>query len=359
MRRFIKGALRLVMAIALTACTAPRPPTSPAPAASSTPSSESLFRVLSFVPSTWIEEHPPGVIGPMLFYFDFRSMARDLALPDVSGEDTREAKLPLLTGVVTQGLDITPPPLNLLSASAYSEWGWDLADLDAAADLPGRRAAVMIGDFSQDRVRTALATRGYSSSTSGAFVLLTKPGNTLQVAVSAEVITIAASAGDLQVLLDQPSNVSRSLAGSPSAKSLLAAMPAFHGIFLASSGDLQAAPYPSGGYSYAWSLMAIGFRAESGTTALAISYVYPSDQEARRDVDLVRETLTRSPSFRNPSLTWSDLLTTTSVVAQGPLVIAQGTTQGESLIGNSVYARDMYGLLPARPPATAPNALSP
>jgi hypothetical protein len=57
----------------------------------------------------------------MLYYFDFEAEARDLGLPDVASEDPREAKLPFLTGLVTQGLELAPSPLDLMSSSAYSE----------------------------------------------------------------------------------------------------------------------------------------------------------------------------------------------------------------------------------------------
>lgn len=332
------------------------------PNLSSTPAPDPIEELLSYLPVEWIDQHPAELTGPMVYYLDFEIIAKDLDLPDVSGTDDRQAKLPLITGISTQGLPFTPEAIDPLSATSFSDWGWDIADVSQALFLPDREVSIILGTFSIETVIDALTERGYTSGQSDQFAVLLDSASTQCFAVSQNMILIAPSSGELEEIIQQKSGTSTIAGDLPHFRQLISLADSMHGFILISSGDLVALGERLGffavplanstdlrPYTYDWDFAIIAFHYAEGGTIMDIGYAFPTDQEAEVNLPIIHESLTITPSFRNPSLTWADLITLKSITNDENLVVAQATTAGETFLGTTFRAKDYYGFLSARP----------
>ena len=347
--------LVLIFAILISSCNAagPKAVEDTTGTASPNPAEE----LLSYTPAEWIDQHPAEANGPMLYFLDFEAMSRDLDLPDVSGADDRQTKLPLITGIANQGLPFTPDRIDPMAGSSFSDWGWDIADVSQALFCPDKSISILRGLFSVEYVTEVLGGKGYLSVQSGKFILFTEPTETQAFAVSQDMILIAPSRDELERMFQPRSSTEDKAGDLPQIRQLISLSDSPHGFILIPSGDLTAMQERLGfspfwdqrSYIYDWDFAIIAFRSAEGSTRMDIGYWFPTDQDAAANLSIVREVLTESPSLRFPSVTWADLMTLESVTDQGNLVAAQATTAGETFLGTSINSRDYYGFLPARP----------
>lgn len=324
-------------------------------------SSSALYRVFSYVPPAWIDQRPPEILGPAIYYLDFAAMSEDLGLPDVKSADTRKAKLPFITRIATQGLSMVSPPVDPLAANAYTEWGWDVTDLTQSLYIPDLGVSVLLGDFSNETIKNALGGKGYTSNLTDGFTVFVKDGAPVQFALAQDTLLVAPKREVIDSLMAQGSSKDDSFLNNQSIQKLLEVPDSPHGFFLAHSGDLiglgenlGSLPPPltdffTHEYQYGWDYVLIAFRsATDKPVQMDVAYSYPSPEEAMHDVQLVRESLTTTHSFRSISLIWSDFMILVSVEVRGSLVVAHATTSDDRLLGISIEDGDMGGFLPAR-----------
>ena len=318
--------------------------------------------LLAFVPQAWYDQHPPDIHGPAVYFLDFEVMRADLNLSDVSGSDTRSAKLPLITGISTQGLDFTPDAIDPLGATAYDKWGWDIADLSQAVFFPDQQAAILRGNFDKETIQKALSRQGFSEGVEHEWTIFHSPNQSLHFGLRSDILFVAQAVANAARLADDENSVGESLPNSHPVRLLFPYTGGAYGAVLMGSGDLLGmqnrlqSPQMqfsslniTGTYQYGWDFLLITFQASGGVTNLSFIYHYPSIDEASKDVALVQATLTKTPSFKSPSATWGDLIQLDGVNLDGMLIVAHGKTKSNNLIGDSIYFHDEAGFLPARP----------
>ncbi len=186
-----------------------------------------LQELLSYIPIEWIDQHPPELLGPIIYYLDFDAMSRDLGLPDVTGADSREEKLSLITGIRTQNISYSP--IDPLSGSSYTLWGWDIADIAQSLYISSVEIYIMAGSFSNDTITTALTEQGYASIPSDKFTLLVDPEETQWFAISEGILLYAPSRDILETAIQQKSSDDANAGHIPHLRQLLALSKSPHG----------------------------------------------------------------------------------------------------------------------------------
>ena len=323
-----------------------------------------LLDLFSYVPASLVDYHPGDIYGSQVNYFDFDSMAYDLDLPDEKGANEWKSKLALVTGYQYQGLAAFPKHIDAINYNSFETLGWDFSDVSQSLYLVQQDTAILRGDFDIRHIEEVLNAQNYHSMKTGAFTIYTSEEDEYCYGVSDETLIIATSADDVDVLIWQYENSQSSAAQLPSLQQLVAAIEAPQGFTLLSSGDLSSfhvenpillEGIPGLGeinqYRFDWNLCMIAYHGEKDgkQTQLEVLYTFPSDNVAKANVSLVRDSLTNQVSFDTLSLTkWSSLLTLSSVEQEQNLVVVRATTSRKTLIGSSFTNRDYYGWFPAR-----------
>lgn len=321
-----------------------------------------IRELLAYVPPEWVDQHPPEILGPIVYYLDFDTMSRDLGLPDVTSADDRKNKLPLITGVITQGLPFTTNTIDPMSADCFENWGWDIADVSQAIYFPGKSISILTGSFSIETVTNALTARGYTSMSTGEYTLFVGPDEIQGFAVSEGILIIAPSRDELEAAIQQKASTAANAGDLSQLRQLLSLTQSPYGFVLVASGseiavneqigilpqevadDFDSCPYQSD-----WEFLVITFHPEEKIFHLNIVYSFPSHQDAKTYLPLIEKMLTMIPSYRNLSLTWADLIAIDSIKNEANLVIVEANTDGKNFLRSTFEQRDYYGLLAIKP----------
>jgi len=289
-------------------------------------------------------------------------MSRDLGLPDVTSADDRKNKLPLITGVITQGLPFTTNTIDPMSADCFENWGWDIADVSQAIYFPGKSISILTGSFSIETVTNALTARGYTSMSTGEYTLFVGPDEIQGFAVSEGILIIAPSRDELEAAIQQKASTAANAGDLSQLRQLLSLTQSPYGFVLVASGseiavneqigilpqevadDFDSCPYQSD-----WEFLVITFHPEEKIFHLNIVYSFPSHQDAKTYLPLIEKMLTMIPSYRNLSLTWADLIAIDSIKNEANLVIVEANTDGKNFLRSTFEQRDYYGLLAIKP----------
>jgi len=307
----------------------------------------------------------------VFFVGRFRSQRTDLGLPTVGKKDSQEVRLDLTIGMITQGLDWIHPSMQPLSSGAFKQWGWDVTDVAQAVYLSDAQTSLLFGDFGRPEVKEMIVAKGYVEAELGEFAIYVADGDVIQFAVKPDTLIVSPLESILSIFVAVNTGSEPSLAQHPSVEPFLGHVEGAWGALVAPSGDLAAYEeqrqerlrgYPEDMPSiwdalgvpeiqaepYAWDCMMIAFWGSDQETILYLLYHYPSQEIANADVDLVRMSLTETPSFQYLTRTWADLLNLESVEVQQTVLVARATTGDRSFIGNAFDNRDYYGFLPTR-----------
>jgi hypothetical protein len=309
-----------------------------------------IRELLAYVPPEWIDQHPPEIMGSPLYYLDFDAIARDLGLPDVTSADDRKNKLPLITGIRTQGLPFGPPMIDNLSGSCYDQWGWDIADISQSLYVFSVDVSIMTGSFSAETIAFALGNKGYSSFPVDDFIFYTDAEKTHWFAVAEGIFLYASSRDTLETAIQQKSGTAANAGDLPHLGQLISLAPDLHGFVIIPSGDIEAASerYGMCRQKADWDFMIIAFQTVEETAGLDIGYVFPSESDAAKNLPIVKHFLTKTPSLMERDSTWADKMPLDEIYTDGSLVIAEATTLRKGLVGSAIVNRDYYGLLPYR-----------
>ena len=371
--------------------TAPTAPTAdagvgPAPAGKdATPAQSTRLRpdalaaLLEYIPISLADYHPANMLGPAIHFIDFARMRQDLGLPAVTGASSHQDKLPLIRNLNTQALSAGVD--NVVGSGFFAEWGWDFADLDQTLTVPGDNVAILLVILAGRKFAPLLAKKGYVQKRCQEFTLFTAgdKANDQLPAFALKEDTLIVAAGKDKTLAEQlillRSQRQKKMSAHPMIVQLLPRLDGAWGAVLAPSGDAEAVTEQlhntlshltdgARGTLYekyklddpvaiGWDFMAIRFKGKPGeATTLHYLYHYPSANEAQRDVDLVRQSLTEAPSYSGQGRKWSDLVSLQSVTVEGSFVQATATTRSSGLIGSSLANRD-WSFLPLRVGAAA------
>jgi hypothetical protein len=328
-----------------------------------------LRTLLQYFPSEWADYHPSEALGPGMHFVDFARMRGDLDCPPITGEDDRNAKLGLISQLNTEGLGLGP--MTLASASAFDEWGWDIADVDVMMYCSLNRTWIFLGKFARPEIIDRLSQKGYRGRALEEFTIYTTETEDLKFAVKPnDTLIVGPSESAIEDLIRQKTESRDGMGGHPSVASLLEHLEGAWGAFMAPSGDLAAfwasvrasldvfppdvreslaELYGPGQERQAvWDTMAIAFwGSKRDPTVLSFLYHYPSEEEANKDLALVEIALTTMPSLRPIGRVWADLVTLRNIDVQGTVLKATASTNSKSLIGDAINNRD-FGFLPAR-----------
>ena len=376
------GSLALVVMLLLTGCQVilisptPLPSPTPIPAPTITPTapptamptptyhvrSDGLQTLLAYIPSQWADYHPDDILGPAIHFLDIAQMRQDLGLPSVTGADSREDKLSLLTGMNTQGFGLGFADLDFRNARTFEEWGWDIADVDQTLYFEGGDSCILLGNFQRPEIKRRLLDKGYKERTVRAFEVFVAENKSPKFALKSDTLIISSRETTLEDLIPSAMGSRQGLDRHPSVASLLEHLDSAWGALLAPTGNigavsdgLRGAKLPSefgdavlqayrlyGEPQIAWDMMAIGFWGTKGiTTTLTFLYHYPSSQEATADIAVAKKSLTEIPSLSRRGQTWGDLLELRNVGVNDSVLKATATTKNKSLIGPSIANRDM------------------
>jgi hypothetical protein len=344
-------------------------PTTPAQVFAQTQSTVPLFE---YIPSQWIDWRPAAHIGPAIYFLDIARMRTDLGLSDVAEASRDETRLALIEGLNTQGLYLAYPSILPLRDSALEQWGWDIMDIAQVLYLPDLETSIILGNFGRPEITERILEKGYEEQPLREFTYFEKHNQYLKFAIKPDTLIISPHQSVIENLIQQKADARNSSATHPSVTELFGHAEGMWGAYLAASGDLaafdkqtlhrldefwseQAAETLKERYGLedlqseaGWSLMMIAFWGSEEATQLRLLYLYPLEEEATADMELVKTTLTETPSFRDLQKTWSDFVTLESVQVQDNVLIAQVITEDESLLGDSIRERDFFGFLPIR-----------
>lgn len=354
------------------------PPTEPPPTATPEPTptvvptatavpSGALKTLLGYIPPLWADFHPDRLQGirDALHFVDVARMREEMGLPPVRGEDSRQAKLEVITKLNPQAA-IGAADLHPESGSTFEQWGWDIADIDQSLFFPASGVSILLGNFGRPQIRERLLQKGYDERAVGEFTIYTSDGTPREIALKPDTLMISSR---LSILENHIRWKMASLPGLDSHASVAPLMKYLQdtwGAILAASGTPEAyseelrlpaelqtelEKYRVGGVHYAaWDFMAIAFWGSGETDTLRFLYHYPSSEEANKDVELVRVALTEMPSLHSSARiqTWGDLLTLESVQVEDSVLIAEATTSRRGFMATSVVNLN-FTFLPLRP----------
>lgn len=343
-RKIVLGLLALLLGAALPGCLGPGPAEDSVATPLPSPAQHTLLGLLEYVPAAWILDPPadPYPLYPPVYFLDLARMEENLGLPEVSGADSRQAKLDLITGINSQGFILVGYGIDPTSSAAFEAWGWDVADIEQALHIPSRDASILRGDFGRPEIRARLLEKGYREEVLEAYTLFLQTEQP-QFALKEDTLIISTDEATITDLIGQKANRERSLAEQASVVQLATKPQQPWGFFLAPVGELPIDECEAG-----WDLMMAAFWGEEETTALHLLYHYPSKQEARQDIDLVEIFLTQAPSIRHPGSTWDSLVSLESVDVEENVLVAQVSTTTPAFLGRALGSEDYWGLIPVR-----------
>lgn len=348
------------------------PPTpSPTPTRPEGETSQAALQgVLRYIPPQWANQHPTGFLGPLLFFLDFARMRADLGLPEVTGADSREAKIEFLKSLNTQGLPWAEKSLAPLSGGAFEKWGWDVADVDQALYVPDLKTSILVGNFGRPEVEERLLAMGYEQQPYGTFDLFLAEDKELGFAVKPDTLLISPYPEDLEFLMVRGMFSPSGLDRHPSVAAVLEHLGSPWGAVLAPSGDPEGLdPYfedlllvslqPKAEdfikeyrlgveLEMGWDFMAIAFRPADSATSMRFLYHYLNQVQAEKDVELVKWTLREAPFLASKWQTWGDVLSLEEIEVRGSILRVETTTRGKSLLGSSLTRYYDLNFLPIR-----------
>lgn len=366
--------LPLTATLAPTSTPAPTatPTTMPTPTQAST-GMERFQVLLAYMSSEWADNHPYEALPPGILLFDVARMHTDLGLPPMTGADDRKVKLGLISGMNTQGFGLAY--LDLTNASAFDKWGWDIADVDQLLNDLSGGITILLGDFERPEIEERLLSKGYQARRVGEFIVYTEGTEQVEFAIKSDTLIISQDESEIERLLQHKPSTGRGLNRHPSVVALLDHLgDDAWGIWITPHGDADAfSAYaqnaldviskiekkeianrfaefykPGQGVEFEWDMMALGWREQNDLTALTFLYHYPSEEEAQKDVPLLRKILTEMPNLTHRGRRlWGDIISLQSVEARDTVVKAVATTNNKTLIGPSYPNRD-FGFLPFR-----------
>jgi hypothetical protein len=302
-------------------------------------------------------------IGPRFHFVNIAKVREDLGIPPITGTNNRQEKLDLIVGLDAQGLEMFPDEIDPSNGSAFDMWGWDIADIQQLLYLPDLQTAVIFGGFEREQIREHLLEKEYTSSEAGSFTLYTNPNSEIQFALKNDTILVSSSAESnlLETLIQTFDMKMPSLSADPAVQALLAQQDEIWGAFLMPSNNLaqftndllngSIAQLMNSSITSAeigWDFMSITFYDDNDASRLTFKYHYPSNNEARKDEQLVEMTLTETQSLFYRNQTWGELMELETVERNGNVIVVNAVTANQSLVGDSFENRDYYGFIPIR-----------
>jgi hypothetical protein len=361
-----------------TVLPAETPPAQSMPVSSDS-SKNGFQELLSYVSPQWIERRNGDVLGAGIQLVDVAQVRRDLSIPPITGADSSKAKVNLILGLNNQGFDVTS--IDSKSPSSFQKWGWDVADVDQPLIFRDDYTSIMRGNFDQSIIRDRLEAQGYQASTYGGFTLFLKAGRPSkqepQFAWKDDTLIIGWEEATVRSLVDRKTRGKPGLDQSAAVQKIMPRLAGAWGAYLVPRGSLdgyarwlQLQSMMAKGQSFykpwvdarlkqagqiAWDALAIRWQGKQPTN-LQFIYLYPTSDEAQKDVDLVKESVTTAPSF-NRNQPWGKVLNLGIVAADDALVVATVTTTNESLLGKAIRDEE-WALFAIRNVSTATNTAS-
>ncbi len=302
-----------------------------------------------------------------IVFFDLARLRYDLNIGPITGADDRKAKLPLISGINTQGYGT----FDYVGFDYFEQWGWDVADVDQQLIFLDDGTTILLGHFDRPAIKTQLVAHGYQARPLNDFTLYTNDApRANQFALKDDTLIISPYTSIVEDLIQRNSAARPGLdqhqaiaAFLPQLNDIWGAVIAPRGNAAAYSRQLEVVSTLSGAEvpplkqwlearkdqtpQIMWDVMTIGWRGSKTTTDLTFLYHYPSADDARQDVALLKTALTESPLFWERSRLWADLVTLKDVTTHGKVLMAQATTNSKSVIGTSIANFD-WGFLPVR-----------
>jgi len=333
----------------------------------------SLLQLLEYLPSYYGDVHLPA-IGPWIVFLDFERMRSDLGIQFISGNSTRQEKLLFLTGMKTQNLKFIPDGFSdIKSGNAYTELGWDIADVDQSLYLPEINLAILKGRFEAPEIQAKLMSKGYKSEVIGDFTLFSD-NEFYSLAWKPDTLIIANIQSEIDFAkrtIEFVGSENQSLSEHSIIKKIIPILiDSPWGIVLLPSPDFVAfdkqtrssiednfppetagpllelmgtdTPLPA-----KWDFMTAAYVPDQKRYTIRLMYNYPTDVDARSDEELVRSTLTEMPSLKQRGALWKDLVSINDLSIQNTMIVVSLQTDRPNLLGDCINGAE-WGLLPIR-----------
>jgi hypothetical protein len=333
--------------------------------------------LLSYVSPQWIERHDGDVFGAGIQLADVAQVRQDLSIPLITGASSSKEKVNLILGLSNQNFGVTPNDSK--SPSSFQKWGWDIADIDQTLTFGDDYTSIMRGNFDRPIIKDRLEAQGYQASTYGGFTLFLKAGKPArqepQFAWKGDTLIIGWEEATVRSLIDRKTSGKAGLDQSATMQKIMPHLAGAWGVYLAPRGSLdgyarwlQLQSMTAKDQSFykpwldarlkragqiAWDALAISWHGKQPVD-LQFLYLYPTQDEAQKDTDLVKESLTTAPNF-NRNQPWGKVLNLETVEIDDAFVVATVTTTNESLIGKAIRDEE-WALFAIRNVPTAANA---
>jgi hypothetical protein len=218
-----------------------------------------------------------------------------------------------------------------------------------------------------------LSERGFSQTQDSGFSVFRKDGATYQFALRSDMLIIAPAQGDesavFATMIARAADPEPGLESHPAVQPLLERCQGVWGAVFTPSPDVVtyarervpglALPDEYDKFlrewfldvqvdAYGWDFMAITFKGAGDRTALRFLYHYPSAEEAQRDLELARKSLTETPLPHYRGRILADYMTVDAVEVQDSTLVAQAQSQSKVLLGNLLQGFDYWGFMLVR-----------
>ena len=331
-----------------------------------------LADLLEYIPAGLVDLHLSGHVGYPMHYIDVARIRQDLGIGSLTGADDRKAKLDLIAGLKIQGLELAPFELDPTAATAYEEWGWDIADVAQCLYLPTDKAVIVAGEFDADTVVDRLVQKGYSGTADSGSTIYAAADEEWYFVVDDDCLLISADLTTLQVFISQKLDPASSLAIHPSMLALLQEAQPMWGALLTTSSDLSGLrqyltesnfwaalpareraalhefldPSDDDTCLYRWDLALLTFRNAQEEPNQRYLYHYISEEQANEEAASLPDQLARVHSVANTASTWAEILVPYSSEAQGEVLVFEATTAHETMLGLGTMEWMDVGFLP-------------
>jgi hypothetical protein len=297
------------------------------------------------------------ILGPRVYLLDLARMRESSQLVDSDDPVERKAVLELMRGGA-QGL--TQP----LWSVTREEWGWDPSDVDQLLyyeAYPGHEESValfgraspraaegfelsqeyfaLLGRFDAATIEEKLTEKGYTKYPRKETTSYIKVGSDHSYFLGSDILIFGAGGGATMAAGMMELHRGKDVT-SPRMQAFTPHLEGAWGMLFA-----------GGGQAVGWDTMAIGLWGGQPTTNLTFVYHYPSQEEAQKDVALVKRALTNRVPYRAGRPAWSKVLKLEDVEVEGELLIVRATTDDPQLIGTALREHDL-GFMPIRSATT-------
>ncbi|HTP09247.1 MAG TPA: hypothetical protein VMP08_13420, partial [Anaerolineae bacterium] len=335
--------------------------------------------LLSYVSQQWLERHAGDVLGMGIQLADVAQVRQDLSIPVITGASSSKEKVDLILALNNQNFDITS--VDSKSPTSYQRYGWDIADVDQALIFRDDYTSIVRGKFDPACIKDRLVAQGYQASAYGDFTLFLKANKPTkhepQFAVKDDTVIIGWNEAPVRSLIDRKATGRPGLDQSAAMQKLLPHLADAWGVYLAPRGSLddyslwlrvQSMTAKDQPFYKSWLDARVKKAGQIAWDALAISwqgkqpinlqflYLYPTQDEAQKDVDLVKESLTTAP-FLSRNEPWGKMLKLETVAADDGLILATATTSNDGLVGNAINGEE-WALFPIRSVSAEVSAAS-